>query len=103
MEMKKIACAVLVVAASATMAFAADAPAPAPGKSDSFAIAPAVGAALGASVLWRGRALTYCHNTARIIILLQGGAWFSGTDMKHYIIHDMLEIRRMRGAQEVIG
>ncbi|KAF3319804.1 hypothetical protein FCM35_KLT21936 [Carex littledalei] len=48
MEMKKIACAVLVAAASATMAFAADAPAPAP--SSSFAITPAVGAAVGASI-----------------------------------------------------
>ena len=50
MEMKKIACAVLVAAASASMAFAAHAPAPAP-TSDSFAITPAVGAAVGASVL----------------------------------------------------
>ncbi|RRT79473.1 hypothetical protein B296_00018687 [Ensete ventricosum] len=43
MEMKKIACAVLVAAASATAAFAAEAPAPSP-ASDSFAVAPAVGA-----------------------------------------------------------
>ncbi|URE32417.1 E3 ubiquitin-protein ligase [Musa troglodytarum] len=50
MEMKKIACAVLVAAASATAAFAAEAPAPSP-TSDSFAVAPAVGAVLGASVL----------------------------------------------------
>ncbi|KAL5212861.1 hypothetical protein ABZP36_023708 [Zizania latifolia] len=49
MEMKKIACAVLV-AASATVAFAAEAPAPAP-TSASAAVAPAVGAALGATVL----------------------------------------------------
>ncbi|KAG2661101.1 hypothetical protein PVAP13_1KG483100 [Panicum virgatum] len=48
MEMKKIACAVLV-AASATVALAADAPAPAP-TSGSSAVAPAVGAALGAAV-----------------------------------------------------
>ncbi|KAJ8459139.1 hypothetical protein OPV22_032065 [Ensete ventricosum] len=50
MEMKKIACAVLVAAASATAAFAAEAPAPSP-ASDSFAVAPAVGAVLGASLL----------------------------------------------------
>ncbi|CAD6242646.1 unnamed protein product [Miscanthus lutarioriparius] len=48
MEMKKIACAVLV-AASATVALAAEAPAPAP-TSGSSAVAPAVGAALGAAV-----------------------------------------------------
>jgi hypothetical protein len=52
MEMKKIACAVLVAVASATMALAADAPAPSPATaSGSFAITPAVGAAVGASVL----------------------------------------------------
>ncbi|CAL9041498.1 unnamed protein product [Musa banksii] len=50
MEMKKIACAVLVAAASATAAFAAEAPAPSP-TSASFAVAPAVGAVLGASAM----------------------------------------------------
>ncbi|XP_073010388.1 arabinogalactan protein 23-like [Typha latifolia] len=50
MEMRKIACAVLVVAASVTATLATDAPAPAP-ASGSFAITPAVGAAVGASVL----------------------------------------------------
>uniref|UniRef100_J3LGH8 Uncharacterized protein n=1 Tax=Oryza brachyantha TaxID=4533 RepID=J3LGH8_ORYBR len=49
MEMKKIACAVLV-AASATVAFAAEAPAPAP-TSASPAVAPTLGAALGATVV----------------------------------------------------
>lgn len=52
MEMKNIACAILVVAASASVALATDAPAPAPVQSsDSYAVVPAVGAALGASVL----------------------------------------------------
>ncbi|CAL9045700.1 unnamed protein product [Musa banksii] len=50
MEMRKVACAVLVVAASATGALAAEAPAPGP-ASASFAVTPAVGAAIGASVL----------------------------------------------------
>ncbi|XP_048535647.1 arabinogalactan protein 23-like [Triticum urartu] len=55
MEMKKIACAVLV-AASATVALAADAPAmaPAPGAAvagSAAAAVPAVGAVLGATVL----------------------------------------------------
>ncbi|RWW71700.1 hypothetical protein BHE74_00020532 [Ensete ventricosum] len=45
-----VACAVLVVAASATSALAAEAPAPGP-ASASFAVTPAVGAAIGASVL----------------------------------------------------
>jgi len=49
MEMKKVACAVLV-AASATVALAADAPAPAPTSASSAAF-PAVGAVIGASVL----------------------------------------------------
>ncbi|URE39175.1 hypothetical protein MUK42_12429 [Musa troglodytarum] len=49
MEMRKIACAVLVVAASAAGALAADAPAPSP-TSSSFAATPAVGAAIGASL-----------------------------------------------------
>uniref|UniRef100_A0A0D9WPT0 Arabinogalactan peptide 23-like n=1 Tax=Leersia perrieri TaxID=77586 RepID=A0A0D9WPT0_9ORYZ len=49
MEMKKIACAVLI-AASATVALAAEAPAPAPTSASSAAF-PAVGAVLGASVL----------------------------------------------------
>ncbi|KAG6511330.1 hypothetical protein ZIOFF_029390 [Zingiber officinale] len=54
MEMRKIACATLgaiAVAAAATTALAAEAPAPGPASSASFAIAPAVGAAIGASVL----------------------------------------------------
>ncbi|CAL5052649.1 unnamed protein product [Urochloa decumbens] len=50
MEMKKVACAVLVAASAATVALAADAPAPAP-TSASAAAFPAVGAVLGASVL----------------------------------------------------
>ncbi|WOL12062.1 arabinogalactan protein 23-like [Canna indica] len=50
MEMRKIACAVLVAAASATAAMAAEAPAPGP-ASGSFAVAPAVGAVIGASLL----------------------------------------------------
>ncbi|KAF7090716.1 hypothetical protein CFC21_093421 [Triticum aestivum] len=55
MEMKKIACAVLV-AASATVALAAEAPAmaPAPGAAvagSAAAAVPAVGAVLGATVL----------------------------------------------------
>ncbi|KAG6469245.1 hypothetical protein ZIOFF_073951 [Zingiber officinale] len=50
MEMRKIACAALIVAAAATTALAAEAPAPAP-ASASFAVSPAVGAAVGASVL----------------------------------------------------
>uniref|UniRef100_A0A0E0K4H3 Uncharacterized protein n=1 Tax=Oryza punctata TaxID=4537 RepID=A0A0E0K4H3_ORYPU len=50
MEMKKIACAVLV-AASATVAFAAEAPAPAPTSAASAAVAPAISAALGATVV----------------------------------------------------
>ncbi|CAD6339463.1 unnamed protein product [Miscanthus lutarioriparius] len=50
MEMKKVACAVLVAAASATVALAAEAPAPAPTSASSAAF-PAVGAVLGASVL----------------------------------------------------
>ena len=50
MEMKKVACAVLVAAASATVALAADAPAPAPTSASSAAF-PAVGAVIGASVL----------------------------------------------------
>uniref|UniRef100_A0A0E0LB13 Uncharacterized protein n=1 Tax=Oryza punctata TaxID=4537 RepID=A0A0E0LB13_ORYPU len=49
MEMKKIACAVLV-AASATVALAVEAPAPAPTSASSAAF-PAVGVVLGASVL----------------------------------------------------
>ncbi|CAL5038303.1 unnamed protein product [Urochloa decumbens] len=50
MEMKKVACAVLVAASAATVALAADAPAPAP-TSASVAAFPAIGAVLGASVL----------------------------------------------------
>ncbi|CAD5180486.1 arabinogalactan protein 23-like [Musa acuminata AAA Group] len=50
MEMRKVACAVLVAAASATGALAAEAPAPGP-ASASFAVTPAVGAVIGASVL----------------------------------------------------
>jgi hypothetical protein len=50
MEMKKVACAVLVAAASATVVLAAEAPAPAPTSASSAAF-PAVGAVLGASVL----------------------------------------------------
>ncbi|XP_062178413.1 arabinogalactan protein 23 [Phragmites australis] len=49
MEMKKVACAVLV-AASATVALAAEGPAPAP-TSSSAAAFPAMGAVLSASVL----------------------------------------------------
>ncbi|CAL9149077.1 unnamed protein product [Musa hybrid cultivar] len=52
MEMRKIACAVLVAAAAATTALATEAPAAAPGlASASFAATPAVGAVIGASVL----------------------------------------------------
>ncbi|CAL9768186.1 unnamed protein product [Musa acuminata subsp. burmannicoides] len=52
MEMRKIACAVLVAAAAATTALATEAPAAAPGPaSASFAATPAVGAVIGASVL----------------------------------------------------
>ncbi|KAG6528986.1 hypothetical protein ZIOFF_011178 [Zingiber officinale] len=50
MEMKKIACAALVAAVSATSALAAEAPAPGP-ASASFAVTPAVGAAIAASFL----------------------------------------------------
>ncbi|WOL12063.1 hypothetical protein Cni_G20827 [Canna indica] len=50
MEMRKIACAVLVAATSATAAMAAEAPAPGP-ASGSFAVTPAVGAVIGASVI----------------------------------------------------
>ncbi|CAL9095400.1 unnamed protein product [Musa textilis] len=50
MEMRKVACAVLIAAASATSALAAEAPAPGP-ASASFSVTPAVGAAIGASVL----------------------------------------------------
>ena len=50
MEMKKVACAVLVAAASVTVALAADAPAPSPTSASSAAF-PAVGAVIGASVL----------------------------------------------------
>ncbi|XP_009387821.2 arabinogalactan protein 23-like [Musa acuminata AAA Group] len=50
MEMRKIACAVLIAAASATTTLAAEAPAPGP-ASASFAINPAMGAAIGASLL----------------------------------------------------
>ncbi|KAJ8485012.1 hypothetical protein OPV22_017497 [Ensete ventricosum] len=50
MEMRKVACAVLVAAASATGTLAAEAPAPGPASS-SFAVTPAVGAVIGASVL----------------------------------------------------
>ncbi|CAN6197861.1 unnamed protein product [Urochloa humidicola] len=50
MEMKKVACAVLVAASAATVAIAAEGPAPAP-TSASAAAFPAVGAVLGASVL----------------------------------------------------
>ncbi|URE29886.1 hypothetical protein MUK42_03444 [Musa troglodytarum] len=46
MEMRKIACAVLVAAATATTALAAEAPAPGPASAASFAAAPAVGAAV---------------------------------------------------------
>nr|XP_009419183.2 PREDICTED: uncharacterized protein LOC103999230 [Musa acuminata subsp. malaccensis] len=51
MEMRKIACAVLVAAATATTALAAEGPAPGPASAASFAAAPAVGVAIGASVL----------------------------------------------------
>ncbi|RRT42690.1 hypothetical protein BHE74_00054576 [Ensete ventricosum] len=50
MEMRKIACALLVAAASATSALAAEAPAPGP-ASASFAVNPVVGSIIGASVL----------------------------------------------------
>ena len=50
MEMKKIACAVLVAVALATTAMAAEAPAPGP-SSGSYAITPAVGVIAGASVV----------------------------------------------------
>ncbi|KAJ8472126.1 hypothetical protein OPV22_026469 [Ensete ventricosum] len=50
MEMRKIACAVLIAAASATTTLAAEAPAPGP-ASASFAINPAAGAVIGASLL----------------------------------------------------
>uniref|UniRef100_A0A0D3GFY3 Arabinogalactan peptide 23-like n=2 Tax=Oryza TaxID=4527 RepID=A0A0D3GFY3_9ORYZ len=51
MEMKKIACAVLV-AASATVALAVEAPAPAPTSAAATSAAfPAVGAVIGASML----------------------------------------------------
>ncbi|CAL9083490.1 unnamed protein product [Musa textilis] len=50
MEMRKIACAIFVAAATATTALAAEAPAPGP-ASDSFAVVPALGAVLGASVV----------------------------------------------------
>ena len=50
MEMKKVACAVLVAAASVTVALAADAPAPSPTSASSAAF-PAVGAVIGASLL----------------------------------------------------
>ncbi|KAG2605749.1 hypothetical protein PVAP13_4NG135000 [Panicum virgatum] len=50
MEMKKVACAVLVAAASATVALAADAPAPSPTNASSAAF-PAIGAVIGASLL----------------------------------------------------
>ncbi|THU54462.1 hypothetical protein C4D60_Mb10t25330 [Musa balbisiana] len=50
MEMRKIACAVLVAAASASAALAAEAPAPGP-ASGSSTVVPAVGAVLGASVI----------------------------------------------------
>ncbi|RWW26648.1 hypothetical protein GW17_00008953, partial [Ensete ventricosum] len=51
MEMRKIACAVLVAAATITTALAAEAPAPGPASAASVAATPAVGAAIGASVL----------------------------------------------------
>ncbi|XP_039804635.1 arabinogalactan protein 23-like [Panicum virgatum] len=53
MEMKKVACAVLVAAASATVALAADAPAPSPTNASetSSAAFPAIGAVIGASLL----------------------------------------------------
>ncbi|KAG6490335.1 hypothetical protein ZIOFF_051625 [Zingiber officinale] len=52
MEMRKIACVVLVAtAAAATTALAAEAPAPGPAASASFAVTPAAGAAIGASLL----------------------------------------------------
>ncbi|KAG6493488.1 hypothetical protein ZIOFF_048475 [Zingiber officinale] len=51
MEMRKIACVVLVAtAAVATTALAAEAPAPGPAASASFAVTPAAGAAIGASL-----------------------------------------------------
>ncbi|KAG6473257.1 hypothetical protein ZIOFF_067170 [Zingiber officinale] len=50
MEMRKIACAALIVAAATTTALAAEAPAPGP-ASASFAVSPAIGAAIGASFL----------------------------------------------------
>lgn len=50
MEMKKIACAVLIAVASATTTMAAEAPAPGP-SSGSFAVTPAIGAIAGASVV----------------------------------------------------
>ncbi|THU58081.1 hypothetical protein C4D60_Mb03t10430 [Musa balbisiana] len=50
MEMRKIACAVLVAAASATSVLAAEAPAPGP-ASASFAVNPVVGPVIGACVL----------------------------------------------------
>lgn len=50
MEMRKIACAVLVAAASTTTALAAHAPAPGP-VSASFDVTPSMGALIGASVL----------------------------------------------------
>ncbi|KAG6511059.1 hypothetical protein ZIOFF_029108 [Zingiber officinale] len=50
MEMRKIACAALVLATAATTALAAEAPAPGP-ASASFAVTPPVGAAIAASFL----------------------------------------------------
>ncbi|RRT37872.1 hypothetical protein B296_00058075 [Ensete ventricosum] len=50
MEMRKIACAVLVAAASASAALAVEAPAPGP-ASGSSTVVPAVGAVVGVSVI----------------------------------------------------
>ncbi|XP_047068391.1 arabinogalactan protein 23-like [Lolium rigidum] len=53
MEMKKIACAVLIAASATTVALAADAPAPSPAGVTAAATGafPAVGAVLGASLV----------------------------------------------------
>ncbi|EHA8590653.1 putative Arabinogalactan protein 23 [Cocos nucifera] len=50
MEMRKIACAILVAATSATMALAANAPAPGP-VGASFDVTTSIGAVIGASIL----------------------------------------------------
>ncbi|KAJ4758249.1 Arabinogalactan peptide 23 [Rhynchospora pubera] len=51
MEMKKVACALLFVAASATAALASEAPAPSPTSGAFSASAPALGTIVGASIV----------------------------------------------------